>query len=317
MAVYESIQRLLQFQEGKPPLYELPLDKAREQFDTGSVLMAGEGEAVSRVEDHTMYVEKGNVPIRCYYPASAKGDEKLPAFVFYHGGGFVLGNIETHDSFCRIISNRAKCVVISVDYRLAPEHKFPVPTDDCYAALRWVHDHSEELGIAINRIAVGGDSAGGNLAAVTAIRAAEMGGPSIAFQLLIYPAVDSSATYPSYRENGEGYFLTSKEMKWFHEQYVEETTDKLHPYLSPIHSSYLGQLPPAHIVTAQYDPLRDEGEAYATRIQEAGGKATIKRYDRMIHGFVSMTKAIPEAFDAVEEMAEELRKALYAESIVK
>lgn len=317
MPVYESIQWLLQSQQNKPPLYNLALDEARKKFNEGASIMAGRGEPVAKVVDRIIHLEKNELNVRCYYPTSITKDETLPAFVFYHGGGFVYGNIETHDVFCRLLSNRSKCVVISVNYRLAPEHKFPKATEDAYQAFLWAYEHAEELGINKTRIAVGGDSAGGNLAAVTAIKALENGGPLIAYQLLIYPVVDSTKTYPSYKENSDGYFLTAAEMKWFHEQYVDKTIDPFHPHLSPLHSMHLGDLPPTHIVTAQYDPLRDEGEAYAEQISQAGGTVTVKRYDRMVHGFISMTGIVPEAYSAVEELGEELRKALYEGAVVK
>ncbi|KMM39044.1 alpha/beta hydrolase [Guptibacillus hwajinpoensis] len=317
MPVYESIQWLLRSQQNNPPLYNLSLDEARRKFNEGASLMAGTREQVAKVVDRVIQVEDGEVNVRCYYPVSVTHEERLPAFVFYHGGGFVYGNIETHDVFCRLLSNRSKCIVISVDYRLAPEHKFPKATEDAYQAFLWAHKHAEELGINDTRIAVGGDSAGGNLAAVTAIKALERGAPSIAYQLLIYPVVDSAKIYPSYKENSEGYFLTAAEMKWFHEQYVEETIDPFNPHLSPLHSEHLADLPLTHIVTAHYDPLRDEGEAYAEKISQAGGRVSVKRYDRMVHGFISMTGVVPEAYTAVEELGEELRRVLYEESMVR
>ncbi|TKD72066.1 alpha/beta hydrolase [Pseudalkalibacillus hwajinpoensis] len=317
MPVYESIQWLLHSQQNKPPLYNLALDEARKKFNDSASIMAGRGEPVAKVVDRIIHLEKNKLNVRCYYPATDTQDETLPAFVFYHGGGFVYGNLETHDVFCRLLSNRSKCVVISVDYRLAPEHKFPKATEDAYQAFLWTHEHAEELGINHTRIAVGGDSAGGNLAAVTAIKALEQGGPSIAYQLLIYPVVDSAKTYPSYKENSDGYFLTALEMEWFHKQYVDETIDPFDPHLSPLHSNHLGNLPPTHIVTALYDPLRDEGEAYAEQISQAGGTVTVKRYDRMVHGFISMTGIVPEAYAAVEELGEELRRVLYEGSVVK
>ncbi|WP_347551040.1 alpha/beta hydrolase [Pseudalkalibacillus hwajinpoensis] len=317
MPVFDSIQWLLRSQQAKPPLYNLSLDDARKQCNSGSTMMAGERESVASVIDRVIELDTGRINLRSYYPAFAPDAEVLPALVFYHGGGFVLGNLDTHDAFCRILSNRGECVVVSVDYRLAPEHKFPVATDDAYLALTWVYEHADELGLMKDRIAVGGDSAGGNLAAVIAIRAQEKDAPSIAYQLLIYPTVDSTTPYPSYKENGDGFFLTAADMKWFQEQYVEEKTDKFNPYLSPIHFKNLGVLPSAHVVTAEFDPLRDEGEAYAERIKEAGGKVSVKRYDRMVHGFISMTGVVPEAYAAVEEMGEVLRKALYEETFVK
>lgn len=317
MPVYESLQWLLQSQQHNPPLHHLSLDEARRKFIEGATLMAGKGEPVAKVVDRIIQLHESEVNVRCYYPAAVSQAESLPAFVFYHGGGFVYGNIESHDVFCRLLSNRSKCVVISVDYRLAPEHKFPKATEDAYQAFLWAHEHAEELGINDTRIAVGGDSAGGNLAAVTAIKALERGGPPIAYQLLIYPVVDSTKTYPSFNENSHGYFLTAEEMKWFHEQYIDETIDPYDAHLSPLHSKQLADLPLTYIVTAHYDPLRDEGEAYAEKISEAGGTVSVKRYDRMIHGFISMTGVVPEAYSAVEELGEELRRVLYEESVVK
>lgn len=223
------------------------------------------------------------IPVRIYWPVD--GTSGLAVVVFFHGGGFTLCNLDTHDRMCRDLCRDANAVVVSVDYRLAPEHPYPAAVEDAYAAVCWAADHAHELGGDAARLSVAGDSTGGNLAAVAALVARDRGGPSIAFQLLIYPVTDSRMATPSYRENGEGFFLTREHMRWYWTQYLTDPADGDQPYASPLRAPDLSGLPPAHIITAEHDPLRDEGEAYGARLRDAGVAVTVRRVEGAFHGF--------------------------------
>ena len=242
--------------------------------------------------------------MRIYTP---QGSGPFPVLVYFHGGGWVIGNVDTHDPTCRTLTNAAGCVVVSVDYRLAPEHKFPAAVDDCYAATQWVAANAAAINGDSSRIAIGGDSAGGNLTAVVAIEARDKGGPPLVFQLLVYPVTDYSFSTPSYRDNGDGYLLTKDSMVWFWDHYLRSEADGQDYRASPLRASDLTGLPPALVITAEYDPLRDEGEAYAARLQEAGVSVTCTRYDGMIHGFYGLTAVVDQARKAVEESVAALR----------
>jgi acetyl esterase len=234
------------------------------------------------------------VGVRIYRPAAAVG--RAPIVIFCHGGGFVLCGLDSHDRFCRAMAVGAGAIVVSVDYRQAPEHRFPAAAEDAYAALCWVADHAESLGGDPARLVVAGDSAGGNLAAVMALMARDRGGPPIARQLLLYPMLDPACTTDSYRENAEGYFTTAAHLRWYWSQYLG-SHDGADPYVNPL-SAQVSGLPPAHIVTAEFDPLRDEGEDYGRRLGQAGVAARIHRYEGMFHGFMSMAAHLPEAVRA-------------------
>ena len=242
-----------------------------------------EPEQVARVENRTIPGPAGEIPVRIYTP---QGSGPFPALVFFHGGGWVICNLDTHDGTCRSLANGAGCVVVSVDYRLAPEHKFPAAPEDCYAATQWVAKNAAELNVDASHIAIGGDSAGGNLTAVVAQMARDQGDPHLVFQLLIYPATNFRMDTPSIEENATGYFLTKDDMIWFMNHYLNGEEDKTNPLASPMLASDLSNLPPALIITAQYDPLRDEGELYGQKLKEAGVPVTISRYEGVIHGFV-------------------------------
>ena len=249
-----------------------------------------------------------DVPVRVYVPVDEPGPR--PVLVYFHGGGWVIGDLETHDSTVRKLAAASGVTVVSVDYRLAPEDPFPAAVDDCLAAVRWVVDNAGDLGVDPSRLAVGGDSAGGNLAAVAAGRLRDDGVP-VAFQLLVYPVTDGTMGLPSYDENAEGYFLTRDTMAWFWDHYVggEHRTN---PLASPLHApdEALAGLPPALVITAEFDPLRDEGEAYGARLAGAGVATTTTRYDGVIHGFFQMSDMIPEGAAAIDEAAAALRGAL-------
>jgi acetyl esterase len=295
--------------DAMPPMPDfdaIPLELLRAGFDQ-SALSPGEPEAVAHVENRTIPGPAGEIPVRIYRPES-RG--KLPALVYYHGGGFVLCNLDTHDGTCRSLANAAGCAVVSVDYRLAPEHRFPAAPEDCYAALEWTARSGGEIGIDPARIAVGGDSAGGNLGAVVSQMARDRRGPALRFQLLVYPVTDCRFDTASYRENAEGYFLTTNMMKWFWKQYLADPLDAANPYASPLRAKDLAGLPPGLCITAEMDPLRDEGEAYAARLREAGVPVVTRRYDGVFHGFFGMGALIEQGKRAVAEAGSALRRAL-------
>ena len=258
-------------------------------FDS-MLAMLGDGPASVTTEDLTIDGPGGDLALRVYRP---EGVEQPPILVFFHGGGFVIGSIATHDRDCRYLAEGSGALVVSVEYRLAPEHPAPAASDDCLAALRWVAEHADELGADGTRIAVGGDSAGGNLSAVTALRALHEGGPALRFQLLVYPVVDMTPTleepgYDSLIANAEGYFLTLDDMLFFGDCYIPEGHDRAHPHLSPIKASSHEGLPPALVMTCEFDPLCDQGEAYAKTLADAGVVVSHSRYDGAIHGVMGM-----------------------------
>ncbi len=290
---------------GIVPTHTQTPEQARAQMLIGSRFL-GRPEEVHSVEDRELPGPAGAVPIRIYHPG---GSEPLPAVVYFHGGCWVMGSIRTHDAYCRTLANRAGVVVVSVDYRLAPEHKHPAGVEDTYAATCWVADNAASIGADAKRIAVAGDSAGGNLAAVVALMARDRDGPSLAFQLLIYPITDFNLDTPSYRENGTGFHLTRDDMIWSWKHYLSNELDGYSAYASPMRADDPRGLPPAMILTAEYDPLRDEGELYAHKLRDAGVAVTLKRYDGMIHGFVRRTDLLDQARAALDDVEAALREA--------
>ncbi|MDN3016153.1 alpha/beta hydrolase fold domain-containing protein [Paenibacillus sp. BSR1-1] len=291
---------------GAPPLELLTPDQARLGADFR--LLAGVPEQVAKVENRTIPVPGGEIPVRIYTPS---GEGPFPALVYYHGGGWVIGNLDTVDVPCRMLANRAGCVVVSVDYRLAPEHKFPTAAEDSYAVVKWVAEQAASIQVDPERIAVGGDSAGGNLAAVVALMARDQGGPSIAYQMLIYPVTNHSYETESYRENANGYFLTKNTMVWFWNHYLRDEQDGKNPYASPLLAEDLSGLPPALVITAGFDPLRDEGEAYAERLKATGVPVEATRYDGMIHGFFWMPGVLEQGSAAIKQAANALNQAFH------
>ena len=263
----------------------MPIFDTMEQQRRAANLMveewAGHGPSVAKVGDRLIPGSDCQIPIRVYSP---EGGGPFPVLVYFHGGGFWMGSIATEDSACRLLTNAAGCVVVSVEYRLAPEHKFPAAVEDGYAATRWVAQNADNLGVDAARIAVGGASAGGNVAAVVALMARDRGTPRLVYQLLLYPVTNFAFDTPSYRENADGYMLTKDAMVWCWGLYLPTEADGDNPYASPLRAQDLRGLPPALVVTAEYDPLRDEGETYAARLRQAGIPAVCKRYDGMIHG---------------------------------
>jgi acetyl esterase len=239
-----------------------------------------------------------------------EGNGPFPVLVYFHGGGWVIGSRDSIDGPCRSLANGAGCVVVSVDYRLAPEHKFPAAADDCYAATRYVATHPTEFAIDPTRLAVGGDSAGGNLAAAVTLMARDRGGPPIAWQLLVYPVTNYSFATDSYRDNAEGYLLQRSSMEWFWNHYLATPSDGAHPYASPLRAADLRGLPPGLTITCEFDPLRDEGEAYATRLREAGVQMQTRRYDGAIHGTFQLAGVLDLGKQMLQEAAATLKAAL-------
>jgi acetyl esterase len=289
-----------------PPINTLTPELVRMGIKMQFADATDEPEAVAQVVNRTIPGPAGEIPVRIYTPT---GSGPFPALVFFHGGGWVICDLETHDNLCRDLCNAAGCVVISVDYRLAPEHKFPAAPEDCYAATQWVAENAAEINAITGKIAIGGDSAGGNLTAVVAQMARDQGGPRLALQLLIYPATDFTFDGPSIHENGQDYFLTVDDMNWFMNHYLNSDADKKNPLASPLQSANLRGLPPALVITGEYDPLRDEGEAYGKRLKEAGVPVTISRYNGVIHGFLSLEPLTDKGKQAREECAQALRVA--------
>jgi acetyl esterase len=264
------------------------------------------GPEVAKVEDRKIPGPDGDVPVRIYTP---EGNGPFPILAWYHGGGWVIGDLDSADGSARNLCVGGKCVVVSVDYRLAPETKFPGPAEDCWSATVWAVENAASINSDPTRLAVGGDSAGGNLAAAMCLMAADRGGPEIALQLLVYPVTDVNFSTVSYDENADGYSLTKAGMEWYWEHYLSSAGDASNPYAAPLQAKSLAGQPPALVITGEYDPLRDEGEAYAKRLQEAGVEATSTRYDGVIHGFFNMGAVVDKGQQAVDEASAALRKA--------
>ena len=288
---------------GAPPMSSLSPADARAAY--GAMQAPAPELTLAKVEDRTIDGPEGPLGVRIYTP---EGPGPFPLHVHYHGGGWVIGDLDTHDRDCRTLAREAGCVVVAVDYRLAPEHPFPAAPEDCYAATCWAADHAASLGARPGPITVGGDSAGGNLAAVVSLMAKARGGPDIALQLLIYPVTDHDFTLPSYRENGEGYLLSTETMAWFWDLYCPES-QRDDWRASPSKAESLAGLPEAVIITAQYDPLRDEGHAYGDALQAAGVPVTVQCFEGMIHSFFSLAHMIPGAAGAVTLAVDALRRA--------
>ncbi|HJM51305.1 MAG TPA: alpha/beta hydrolase [Alphaproteobacteria bacterium] len=283
-----------------------PLE-ARVQLANALAPFRGGPTPIYASQDRTIAGPGGDVPIRIYQPGA--GGAPRPVLLWFHGGGFALGSVDSHDEPCRRMARAADAVVISVDYRLAPEDKFPAGLDDCRAAFAWAANNAAEIGGDAARLAVGGDSAGGNFAAALALACRDDGGPQPGFQLLVYPVVDAAMTQKSYELFAEGFFLTRERMAWFFDKYLASPEQAADPLVSPLRAEDLSGLPPAHIITAGFDPLRDEGRAYAARLEEAGVAVELAEYPTMIHAFFSMAGVFGEAAVATERAARSLRAA--------
>ncbi|HTR82945.1 MAG TPA: alpha/beta hydrolase [Reyranella sp.] len=289
-------------QEGRPKLESLPHAIGRQAVDKMSADSEADPPEVAAVEDGSLAGPAGAVRFRRYRPLGAAAGP-LPTLIYYHGGGWVIGNIDTHDSTCRRLANKSRCQVISIDYRLAPEHPFPAPVDDAVAAFRHIRDNAARFEVDAKRITVGGDSAGGNLSAVICQTCKQAGDAMPAFQLLIYPATDMSRETASRHAFAEGYFLSKPLMQWFWKAYLPANADLADPRLSPLLAKDVAGLPPAFVLTAGFDPLRDEGRAYADRLVDAGVKTTYVNYPGTIHGFFSLTRFLQQGLKANDEAA--------------
>ena len=316
MPIDRQVQRLLDYYNrfGVPPFNTLTPEEARRQptlVDAARELPGQQGEdaspePVGNVTDLALSGPGGDLPIRIYRP---RGSGPFPALVYFHGGGWVFGNLENTDAACRALTNMARCLVISVDYRLAPEHRYPAAVDDAYAAVRWVFENAASIDSDPQRVAVGGESAGGNLAAVVCLRARDQGDPLPIYQALIYPVTNYAFDTPSYAENADNPALSRDTMRWFWQQYLPDEQAGQQPYASPLRAPDLSGLPPAVIITAEYDPLRDEGEAYAQRLRDAGVPVVSSRYSGMVHLFFRLTALLEPARKALLEVASGLRSA--------
>ena len=297
--------------DGGASVYALSPSEARAGRNPFFVSVGGPAPHVLKVEDRTIPGPAGDMPVRIYTPDSESNDALgYPLLVYFHGGGWVLGSLDTHDSLCRSLANTGGCVVVSVDYRLAPENRFPAAVEDAYRAVCWVSEHARYLNGNASRLLVGGDSAGGNLAAVSCLCSKERGGPDIMHQLLLYPVLDlSNFDRDSYHVHGEGYLLTSQSMAYYRDQYLRDEGNRRNPYASPLLAHDLSGLPPATVVAAELDVLTDEGKEYADRLNSAGVPVTYLCYDQMIHPFLNFLEDVDWAGEAVLEIGSLLRKA--------
>ncbi|MCH7816030.1 MAG: alpha/beta hydrolase [Proteobacteria bacterium] len=305
-ALLDSIE-----QSGTAPLNTYSAVAARELYDQASELVRGTPPEPFAIETLAISGSSSNIPARLYRP---NAEPTLPILVFYHGGGYTIGSLDSHDGVCRSLCVEAQCIVVSVDYRLAPEHKFPAGVDDAWAALQWVVDNAAILGGDVARVAVGGDSAGGNLAAVVCLKAKQSGEPQLVLQLLIYPGVEMSGSFPSHETFGHGYRLTKELISWFHDHYFETGADINQWQASPLNAPDHSGLPPAYVLSAGYDPLQDEDKAYAEKLKLAGVPVVYSHYASMMHGFITMGGAIDMAAAALTECADELRAAFAGKS---
>jgi acetyl esterase len=292
-----------------PKMWEVPPAVARETFNAMMQLVGPKDVPIGKVQNLTMPGPGGDIALRSYVPVAAKG-EALPTLVFFHGGGFVIGNIESHDGLCRMLANEAGVRVISVAYRLSPEHKFPAAVEDAFAAVDWIENNAASLGVDANRIAVGGDSAGGGLAAVVAQLAKAKGDPKIVYQMLLFPVTQIGTETGSMREFGEGYFLDAATLRWFFNHYLLDSADRADPRVSPLQAKDVSGLPPAYIMLGGFDPLHDEGAAYADRLRAAGVKVQVADYPDMVHDFIYLQAVLPQAPEAVKAAAAALKGAL-------
>jgi acetyl esterase len=293
----------------QPKLWELEAPAAREVMVALMQAVGPKDVPIGRIANVTIPGPGGDLPARSYTPVAA-GSEPQPTLVFFHGGGFVIGSVETHDGLCRMLANLSTCRVISVEYRLSPEHKFPAAVEDAFAAVTWIEANAAQLGVDANRLAVGGDSAGASLAAVVSQLARDAGAPKIAFQLLLFPVTHIDATTASRRDFAEGYFLEGKGLDWFFNHYFSADADRAAPNASPLLAEKFAGLPPAYIIVAGFDPLHDEGVAYAEKLRAAGVSVTLDDHPAMVHDFIYLQAVLPQAAEALGSAAAALKAAL-------
>jgi acetyl esterase len=304
-----ALLRLME-EKGVPPTHTLTPTEARAFYRERRTFTQPDPPEVAAMRELEARGPAGPIPLRSYRPMGSVDHAVLPVLVYFHGGGWVIGDLDTHDVLCRQLCNRSGCAVIAVDYRMGPEHRFPAAVDDALAATRWVREQAAALRVDASRMAVGGDSAGGNLAAVAALAARDAGDLPLAFQLLIYPATDQRRGWPSHTANGQGYLLTKDSMDYYHDHYIADPAQDLDWRASPLLHANHANLPPAFVLTAGYDPLRDEGVQYAHQLSQAGSRAALVNFERQIHGFITMGRVIDEANVAVQLCAAQLREAL-------
>jgi acetyl esterase len=293
----------------RPAMETLTPPQAREAYLASRHLLQPDGEEVDEVVALAATGPAGAIPLRLYRGKGAGKDRQQPALIYFHGGGWVIGDLESHDQACRALANATRCIVVAVDYRLAPEHKFPAAVEDAVAATAWIFSNAQGLGIDAGRLAVGGDSAGGNLAAVVSLHARDNGGPPLAFQLLIYPCADMSMDWPSHRRHADQLPLRHATMQWFIGHYLRDAKDQSDWRASPLRAGNLEKLPPALVVTAAFDPLCDEGEAYAKALADAKVPVKLERFAGQIHGFLSMGRIVADSDRLVKMAAAALHHA--------
>lgn len=294
---------------GGPKTWEMQPSEAREAF-AGLMQLAGPKDIpIGKVANIAIPIASGEISAR-NYSAVASGGELLPTLIFFHGGGWVIGSVDTHDGLCRMIANGSGCRVISVEYRLSPESKFPGPVEDAMAAVEWIEKNAAQLGVDANRLAIGGDSAGGALAAVVTQIAKEKGAPKLAYQMLFFPVTQIGEETTSLREYAEGYFLERKTLEWFYAHYLPADADKKDPRISPLAAVDLSGLPPAYIMLAGFDPLHDEGLQYADKLRAADVAVTIVDYPEMVHDFIYLQAVLPQAVEALNAASKALKTAL-------
>jgi acetyl esterase len=312
MALDPQVQVVLDLvaRSGRPPYHQLSPKEARQMFRDTRAASTPEPPLIGSVRDLVADTPAGPIPLRLYRPHGVAAAAPLPVLVYFHGGGWVIGDLDTHDVLCRQLAAGSGAGVVAVDYRLAPEHKFPAAVDDAWAATRWIVANADLLGIDARRLAVGGDSAGGNLATVVALIARDHGAPAIGLQILLYPVTDAATETRSHELFADGYLLTRESMRWFIAHYLPGPGEAADWRVSPLRARSLEGLPPGLVVTAGFDPLRDEGEAYARRLRDAGVRVDHVGYGGMIHGFVPMGRLIDTGNRAVSHVAATLREAL-------
>jgi acetyl esterase len=293
----------------RPKMWDMPLSMSRHSFAQMMTMMGPHDVPVGKIQNITIPGPAGDIRARVYAPI-AGGGESLPAMVFFHGGGFVVGDLDTHDGLCRLIAHEGGFVVVAVDYRLAPENKWPAPLDDAIAATRWIFTNAPSLGIDAGRIAIGGDSAGGHLAACVTQAIKASGGLKLAFQLLLFPGTEFTTDTGSMNRYAVGYLMEKQTIEWFYSQVLPEDADRLSPKVSPLLSKDFSGLPPAYIMLGGYDPLHDEGLAYAEKLKAAGVKVTVADYSDMVHCFIYLQSVLPQAHDAMAKAAEAVAQAL-------
>jgi acetyl esterase len=293
----------------RPKMWDMPIGMARRSFAGMMGLVGPQAIPVGKIANFSVSGPAGEIPLRAYSPVGA-GAEALPALVYFHGGGFVVGDLDTHDGLCRLLVAEGGFRVVAVDYRLAPENKWPAPLDDAFAALRYIFENAPALGIDAGRIAVGGDSAGGHLAAVVTQTAKEKGGPALAYQLLLFPGTEFTTDTSSMNKYAVGYFMEKRSIEWFYSQVLPADSDRNSPKISPLKAKDFTGLPPAFIMLGGYDPLHDEGLAYAEKLRAAGVKVVVSDYADMVHCFIYLQTVLPQAHEAVAAAARAVRDAL-------